>query len=213
MGLSKNIASTPKKLGKRAKRTDEIRRALFAAAATCVGKYGYEEASIGRIAELAGVANGTFYNYFENRQELFDQLLPVVGDQLLQHIRSRVGDGTVGLERERQRLTAYFEFFQENPGFLRILDEAEVFAPSAFKQHIKKFSTRYVKALKRQMERGELCSFSEDELEAIVYILMGARTYLTMISSRSTAATRKRGDASRIETYMKLIEGGLFGKK
>ncbi|RJG02944.1 TetR/AcrR family transcriptional regulator [Noviherbaspirillum sedimenti] len=210
MSSSSEIHPPQKKRGKRAERADEIRHALFDAAATAVGKYGYEEASIGKITELAGVASGTFYNYFETRQDLFDQLLPVVGDQLLEHIRARLPENVVGLERERQRIVAYFEFFRQNPGFLRILNEAEIFAPRAFKLHFKKFSARYMKALKGQMERGEIQAFNEAQLEALVHILMGARTYLTMLSSRSSVASRKKNDMVLIDTYMKLVEGGLF---
>ncbi len=136
-----------KRRGKREEKADETRRALFSAAAVVVGKYGYEEASITRITEQAGVGNGTFYNYFKTRQELFDQLLPAVGGQLLEYIASRLDPELSGIDRERARIVAYFEFFQKNRGFLRILNQAEVYAPVAFKQHIKNFATRYARAL------------------------------------------------------------------
>ncbi len=139
--------TTVKKRGKREEKADETRRALFSAAAVVVGKYGYEEASITRITEQAGVGNGTFYNYFKTRQELFDQLLPAVGGQLLEYIASRLDPELSGIDRERARIVAYFEFFQKNRGFLRILNQAEVYAPVAFKQHIKNFATRYARAL------------------------------------------------------------------
>lgn len=211
--LTENHEAVVKKPGKRAQRADEIRRALFSAAATAVGKFGYEETSIAKIAEIAGVGSGTFYNYFETRQDLFDQLLPVVGDQLLDYIRTRISPESKGIDRERQRIIAYFEFFQKNPGFLRILNEAEYFAPKAFKLHLKKFAARYIKALKRQMDEGDLANFGEDELDAIVYILMGARSYLTMLSSGTPKAARKMHDQSLVETYIKLFERGLFQKK
>lgn len=202
--------SITKKRGKREVKAEDTRRALFAAAATVVGKYGYEGASVTRITSLAGVANGTFYNYFKTRQDLFDQLLPTVGDQLLDHIRSRLDPASAGIERERQRIVAYFEFFEKNRGFLRILNEAEIYAPRAYRQHIRKFATRYVRALKRQLENGELHPFREAELEPIVYILMGARTYLTMLWQSAHASLRKDVGKSYIETYLKLVEGGLF---
>ena len=56
-----------------------------------VGKYGYAEASVARITEEAGVAQGTFYNHFENRQELLDQLLPKIGTDMVYFIRERTG--------------------------------------------------------------------------------------------------------------------------
>ena len=37
----------------------------------------------------AGVAQGTFYNHFENRQELLDQLLPKIGIDMVRFIRDR----------------------------------------------------------------------------------------------------------------------------
>ena len=48
-----------------------------------VGRLGYAEASVARITELADVAQGTFYNHFESRQELLDQLLPAIGRQMV----------------------------------------------------------------------------------------------------------------------------------
>ena len=67
----------------RAERNDEVKKRLFDAAAKVVGRLGYAEASVARITELAEVAQGTFYNHFENRQELLDQLLPTIGLQMV----------------------------------------------------------------------------------------------------------------------------------
>lgn len=196
--------------GKRQAKADETRRALFSAAATVVGKYGYEEASIAKITALAGVANGTFYNYFETRQDLFDQLLPTVGEGLLDYIRSRVKRGASGVERERQRMVASFEFFQQNRGFIRILNEAEVYAPRAFKKHVKKVAEDYIAGLRRQFENGELGPFREDELKTIVYILMGARSYLMMLAHYEPTTFSEDIAESFISTYVRLLERGLF---
>lgn len=203
------LATARKKPGKRAAKADQVRRALFSAAAAVVGKYGYEGASVAAITKLAGVASGTFYNYFETRQKLFDLLLPHVGEQLLEYIRSRVHE-EVGVELERQRIVAYFEFFRRNPGFLRVLNEAEVFAPRAFKQHVNGFAKRYERSLKRQLARGELGPYEEGELEALVYILMGARSYLTMLGRAKARSSRDAFDEAVIDTYMKLVTKGLF---
>lgn len=210
MESSRKLRPVVKKRGTREVKADETRRALYSAAATVVGKLGYEGASVAKITELAGVANGTFYNYFTTRQELFDQLLPTVGDRIVDYIRSRLDRGASGVELERQRIVAYFEFVQQNRGFLRILNEAEVYAPRAFKQHMKKFAMRYVKALTRQLQNGEMERFREDELEPIVYMLMGARTYLTMLWRSTPASSRKVATEAFISTYVRLVERGLF---
>ena len=70
----------------RVERNAWTKQKIFEAATKVVGKYGYAEASVARITEQAGVAQGTFYNHFVNRQELLDQLLPKIGmDMVLGH--------------------------------------------------------------------------------------------------------------------------------
>src|SRR5258707_1065008 len=77
----------------RAERNVWTKRKIFDAATKVVGKVGYAEASVARITEEAGVAQGTFYNHFDNRQELLDQLLPKVGTDMVHFIRERRGIG------------------------------------------------------------------------------------------------------------------------
>lgn len=195
----------------RVEKADDTRRALFRAAAKVVGKYGYADASVIRITSEAGIAHGTFYNYFETRQHLFDQLLPVRGEEILNFIREQVAGDTTGLTRERLRITAYFEFCAKNPGFLRILNEAEVLAPRAFKEHMKRFTDGYIRALKRGIQRGEIVGYTEQELEVVVNVLMGARTYLTALWDRRRG--RRTVPADIIATYLKMLETPLFASQ
>lgn len=195
----------------RIEKADDTRRALFRAAANVVGKYGYADASVIRITSEAGIAHGTFYNYFETRQHLFDQLLPERGQEILNFIKEQVAGDATGLARERLRITAYFEFCARNPGFLRILNEAEVFAPRAFRNHMKRFSEGYIGALRRGIQRGEIVGYTEQELEVVVNVLMGARTYLTALWDRRKG--RRTMPSDIIATYLKMLETPLFAPR
>ncbi|MFX6296401.1 helix-turn-helix domain-containing protein, partial [Acinetobacter baumannii] len=77
----------------RVERNAWTKQKIFEAAARVVGRYGYAEASVARITEQAGVAQGTFYNHFVNRQELLDQLLPKIGVDMVRFIRDRTSTG------------------------------------------------------------------------------------------------------------------------
>jgi len=87
--MTQSSQVAPGKVAKlnRVERNAWTKRKIFDAAAKMVGKYGYAEASVARITEEAGVAQGTFYNHFENRQELLDQLLPKIGIDMVHFIR------------------------------------------------------------------------------------------------------------------------------
>jgi len=140
----------------RAQKSVEARAALFQAAAEIVGEYGYADASITRITQRANLAQGTFYNYFASRQEIFDELLPVLGAQMMEHIRHRAVGGKTFLEREELAFRAFFSYLKRAPYFLRILNEAEMAAPRAFRQHLANMSTGYVRFLQKAREQQQI---------------------------------------------------------
>lgn len=204
-------ADKPAKVAKlsRAQRNESTKRRIFDAATKIVGKYGYAEASVARITEEAGVAQGTFYNHFENRQELLDQLLPTIGMDMVNFIAERTGAGADAATRELDRFRAFFDFLQEVPEFLRILNEAEFFAPAGYQKHFDNISTAFVRILKRARNADQIEAYSDEEIEAIVHIFMGARGYLSRRYSYSKNKVTAVPDYV-ISAYEKLITRGLF---
>lgn len=191
---------------------EDTHRALFSAAIEVVGEDGYAGASVAKITARANIASGTFYNYFSSRQDLFDQLLPVLGERLLAHIRAQISDTSAGLEREQERITAYFDFCRKTPGFLRILNEAEVFAPRAYHQHIRHFYEGYRRALLKSLKNGEIQGYSSDELDVLVFMLMGMRSYLSTMVQSSYIDPSKLTMTRLVDVYSKLLRDGVFIK-
>ena len=205
--------ATPAKSGKvtklnRVERNAWTKRRIFDAATKIVGKYGYAEASVARITEEAGVAQGTFYNHFESRQELLDQLLPKIGIDMVRFIRDRTGTAQEA-QQEIERFAAFFDFIREVPEFLRILNEAEFFAPAGYQKHLDNIVTAYVKILQRARDAEAITDFSDQEFEAVVYMLMGARGYLSQHYSYSSGKVTAVPDHV-ISAYQKLMTRGLF---
>jgi AcrR family transcriptional regulator len=192
----------------RVERNAWTKQKIFDAATKVVGRYGYAEASVARITEEAGVAQGTFYNHFESRQELLDQLLPKIGIDMVHFIRARTGTPDAA-KQEIERFGAFFDFIREVPEFLRILNEAEFFAPAGYQKHLDNISTAYVRILKRARLAGEIEDYGDEEFEAIVHIFMGARSYLSRRYSYSPDGVTAVPDHV-ISAYRKLITRGLF---
>jgi hypothetical protein len=70
-------------------------------------------------------------------------------------------------------------------------------------------STAYVRILKRARLAGAIEDFSDEEFEAIVHMLMGARGYLSRRYSYSGGAVTAVPDHV-ISAYQKLVTRGLF---
>jgi AcrR family transcriptional regulator len=192
----------------RVQRSEEVRDALFQAAAEVVGEHGYIDASISRITQRANLAQGTFYNYFASRQEIFDELLPVLGAKMMAHIRQQVHGATSFEEKEERSFRAFFGFICRMPYFLRILNEAEIFAPKAHRQHFHNIASGYLGFLQKARERGEIADLSDEALGALVYILIAARSYLALRYAKDHDLVELPEEA--VTAYMRLVTRGLL---
>lgn len=65
---------------------DDRRAQLLGAARTTFARLGYHDAAVSDILEEAGVARGTFYNYFESKREVFGAVLDTLLDDITQAI-------------------------------------------------------------------------------------------------------------------------------
>jgi len=193
----------------RVEKVEGNRRALFRAAAEVVGNVGYTEASITSITQAAGLAQGTFYRHFESRQELFDRLLPYVGQNLINYLAERIKGSKDIVEVETRAISASFDFLAENPGFYRILNEAEFAAPKAFEEHFNNLVGRFRASLERSRRSGELKGYKPDELETLAYMLMAMRSYIHLRYGKDANGIARRLPEKVLRTYLKFLRGGL----
>lgn len=194
----------------RAERSEAARDSLFQAAAEVVGEYGYIEASISRITQRANLAQGTFYNYFESRQGIFDELLPVLGTKMLIHLQQQVSGSKTFLEKEERSFRALFSFLKRVPHFMRILNEAAIFAPRAHELHIRNVSSSYLRFLQKARENREIIDLTDDELEALICMLLAAREHLAKKYMPLNDSNPVPEEA--IGVYMKIVSNGIIAK-
>lgn len=210
----------------RVEKAELVRRALLHAAAEVVGEVGYADASISLITQRCGIAQGTFYNYFKSRQDLFDQLLPNVGRDMREHVRECAlgGDGAAANASgknlsgarnfevlEERGLRGFFSFLERAPYFFRILGEARTFAPAGYQAHYAAIDEQFLKFLQRSLRNGEFPGFKERELELIAHLLIAARSEIAHSYVRSEEGGSELPEWV-VATYMKFILYGLKGQ-
>jgi AcrR family transcriptional regulator len=153
------------------------RQRLLGAAEDVFSELGYHEASIVKITEAAGVAQGTFYLYFASKQEIFEELVR----DLNRRVRHAMAEGS---ERGRTRAEAellgfkgYFEFAAQHGALYRIIRQAEFVSPETLRDHYEAISSGYILALGAAMERGEVAPMDP---EVLAWALMGMGELLGM---------------------------------
>jgi AcrR family transcriptional regulator len=132
------------------------RRKLVQAAEEVFNIFGYYDASIVKITEAAGVAQGTFYVYFRSKKEIFDEVVADL-NRRVRHAMSEAARGaTSRLEAERLGFAGFFRFTSEHPALYRVIRQAEFVSPGALRNHYEKVAEGYVAPLQEAMDAGDV---------------------------------------------------------
>jgi AcrR family transcriptional regulator len=68
---------------------EEKREKIISAAVDEFADYGFESASINRIVANSGIAKGSFYQYFENKMDVFMHLLSVIEQEKMDYFQGK----------------------------------------------------------------------------------------------------------------------------
>jgi len=158
-------------------RGERTRRALLEAAEEVFAEYGWEEASIVKITERAGVSQGTFYRYFVSKQAIFDELVDDLNRRVRRAMAEGAARGRTRTETERHGFAGFFRFTAEHPALYRVIRQAEFASPAALHRHYERIAAGYVEALPEAMAAGEI---AQGDPEVLAYALMGVGELIGM---------------------------------
>jgi AcrR family transcriptional regulator len=118
--------------------------AIVQAARRAIADVGLADASMERIAHEAGVAKGTIYLYFRNKEELFAQVVDDGFAELLERARARTARARGAEAKLEALLETAIEHCVENQAIFRALQAHRQLEPEG--------STRLATALERNLE-------------------------------------------------------------
>ena len=152
-------------------RGERTRARLLEAAEQVFAEFGYHDASIVKLTEAAGVAQGTFYLYFASKLAVFDELV----DDLNRRVRHAMSEGSAAgtdrIESERLGFEAFFRFTAEHPALYRIIRQAEFVSPPALRRHYTRIVEGYTEGLQEASAAGQIAQNIDPVVAA--WALMG----------------------------------------
>lgn len=159
------------------RRGRETRNRLLDAAEIEFGERGYHEAAISGITARAGVALGTFYVYFDSKEEIFRALVSHMGRLTRHWIAERVGATPDRLTAEQRGIEAFIEFVRAHRNLYRIVSEAQFVAEDAFREYYSVFADAYRDNLEQAAAKKEI---RPGDYEVWSWALIGMNVFLGM---------------------------------
>ena len=172
--VTANTDKTP-----RTARGQKTRAKILEAARIEFGKNGFGETSIVGITSRAKVALGTFYTYFDSKEELFSALVRDMSGQVGEAVAPALEDADDAIDAERRALSAFLDFARDHREVYRIIDEAEFVDPDGFRAHYEAIAKRIADRLHAGEKAGEITATRDaTEREVRAWALMGMNVFL-----------------------------------
>ncbi len=134
------------------------RQQILQAAIEVFGGTNFDDASISEIARRAGVSEGTIYQYFKNKQDLFFSIPHEKTRAFSAQLDLYLKGITDAREKIKKFIWYYLYFFASNPDYARSLmlemRVSKAFARSGSYKGVRRFTNQALAILKQGQEEG-----------------------------------------------------------
>lgn len=149
----------------REEQKQDRRAAILAAARAAFARRGYRDATIAEIAEATGLAEGTIYKHFANKQDLLFQVMGAFYERIIADLEASVAREATLAGRLRAIVRRQLEAFVEDRDlcrlFIRELRAADGYARSPLHE----LNRRYTSILLRVLSQGRASGEVRPEVE------------------------------------------------
>lgn len=186
------------------KRGVNTKERIITASQKCFFEKGYHGTSINDITREAGVANGTFYIYFDTKLSLYQYLIDEYGKRVRRNSSIAISEAATRKEAERLGIKNFFEFVLNDQSIFNIVWESLYIDKDLFDDFYTKFSQSYVKQIKAAQLDGAIRDIDPHVLS---YILMGITNFVAL---NSIVLKQEKNIDHLVDEVMKVLENGIY---
>jgi len=137
------------------KNKSEKYQVILNSAGSVFAEHGFYKATISQIAAQAGVADGTLYLYFKNKDDILYQYINYKTEVVFAKMRAAVEEGRNSEEKLRRLIRCHLEEFQNDKNMaVNFLSETRYLRD--IQSQIKDISKMYLDLLSEIIEQGQI---------------------------------------------------------
>ncbi|RDW20196.1 TetR family transcriptional regulator [Oceanobacillus arenosus] len=155
----------------------KTRQKILDTAEKIFGKKGYFETSIVDITVKAGVAQGTFYNYFTTKKSIYDELVRELSSSLRYQMKTAMEEKSSFYDKQRAGFRAFFEWVLSHRNLYSIVQQSVLVDKELYRWYYEKIAAGFIKSVETAVEQGECKPLDP---ETVAYCLMGIGQFIGM---------------------------------
>jgi TetR/AcrR family fatty acid metabolism transcriptional regulator len=139
----------------RAKSNDKYHR-ILEAAVKVFAKQGFHKSTIAQIAREAGVADGTIYLYFKNKDDILVQFFEFKTKQVFDRFQEIVSKGDNAKEKLSRLIRSHLQEFERDRNMAMVYQSETRRNSPLVKEQIKQMSKMYLDIVAEIVEQGQV---------------------------------------------------------
>lgn len=167
--------------GPRSRKGERTRARLLVAAKEVFEKSGFLNARVSDIAEKAGLSHGSFYHYFDSKEEIFREVAELVDDQLSAPMGDVILDresSATPEERIREAVRRHMQSYRDEAPIMGVIEQVyrydEQVKAARIRRH-RRYNQQVARAIAQLQRRGLADPTLDPEVAAMILGSMTSR--------------------------------------
>ena len=188
------------------KNNDKYHR-ILEAAVKVFAEQGFFQSTISQIAKEAGVADGTIYLYFKNKDDILVQFFSYKTKQVFSRFREDVNKADNAIDKLRYLIRRHLKEFQSDRN-MAVVYQAETHQRSRLvEKQIKEMSKMYLDIVSEIVEQGQ----EEGDIRKDLYLSLVKRFILGAVDEVINTWLHSKGSYDLVSMADPLVELFLKG--
>lgn len=192
----------------------EKRKRILQAALDVFSEEGFARASTNEIIKRAGISKGALFNYFENKEDLFQECFRLGFAQYIEHMKQIVDELKPDLfDRIEQCMHHEMKFFTEHPIAFKLYHDAlrDSDSQAVMRPEEEKMMKEGQAMLFSNLDSSRLKFPLEDVMQLIDFTSKGIQQYLTD-NFQSGEDVKQHTDKikKRVGTMLEMLKYGVY---
>lgn len=202
---------------------EKKRSAIIQASLRVFARKGYETTALDEVAREAGLAKGTLYLYFKDKEDLYFQVMLTVLERFEAFVGQQSGQSENPLEKMAAVARAQIGFFADNPSYFRLFMVA--FTPEMATIHKKLLEPLFEKRrrlseyLHALIEEGKAKGLIRGDIDTgdVVFSYMGmvnqaVQSVCMLWAGKVPPGEHKTSPQNKTEAIMKILVQGIAAR-
>ncbi|MER2107766.1 MAG: TetR/AcrR family transcriptional regulator [Solibacillus sp.] len=184
---------------------------ILQAATTSFTQFGYKATTIDQVAKIANVGKGTIYNFYANKEQLFEEVVIHLIQEMKHETNKTIDTKASFMYNAHTSLMKMLEFRERHLLFAKLIEEEKALRTPAVRQMLLKIEQEIISyvsmRIRNGIEKGEIINCNPEHVAFLLF-----KSYIAFIVDWQLTHEEPIKEDAILSLFSQTIFNGLAKK-